>query len=241
MRGRWLRIAVLCVLAVMAGIAVWPWIETALGAVLDRDRVLAWLSGFGVWAPLAFIAISFIQVVIAPIPGQFIGVAGGYLFGVWAGLLYGLAGTTLGAGVNMWLGRRFGRPLVVRLAGVSALARFDQFADRRGAVFFFLIFLLPFVPDDLACYAIGLSPLPIVPMLVMATVVRLPAGMASVLVGEYFVALPPIVIVALLIGVIMVGALVWRYQERLETWLMRWIATLSPRRGAGRSRQSEHD
>lgn len=225
--GLWLALLAVAVLIILA----WPWIEDAARLLLDRDRVLAWLSGFGVWAPLVFILASFVQVVIAPIPGQFIGVAGGYLFGVWAGLLYGLIGTTLGAGVNMWLGRRFGRPLVARLAGETALARFDQFADRRGPLFFFLVFLLPFLPDDLACYAVGLSTLPVLPMLIMATVVRLPAGIVSVLVGENIANVPPGWLIVGLIAIILIALSIWKNQERVEAVLMQWISRMS---GAGR-------
>ncbi len=226
-RKRTAGIVILIVAVGATVVAAWPWIEDVVRLLLDRDRVLAWLSGFGVWAPLAFVAISFVQVVIAPIPGQFIGVAGGYLFGLWGGLLYGLIGTTLGAGLNMWLGRRFGRPLVARLAGEVALMRFDSFAGRRGPLFFFLVFLLPFVPDDLACYAVGLSTLPILPMLIMATVVRLPAGIASVIVGDNIADVPPGLLVVLLIAVVLIAALAWKYQERLEELLMRWISRLS--------------
>jgi uncharacterized membrane protein YdjX (TVP38/TMEM64 family) len=225
----WIGLATLCVLAV---IAAWPWIAWLAGVLLDRDRVLAWLSGFGAWAPLVFIALSFVQVVIAPIPGQFIGVAGGYLFGAAAGLLYGFIGATLGAWLAMWLGRRLGRPFVARLFGEATLARFDRFADRRGAVFFFLVFLLPFVPDDLACYAVGLSPLPILPMLIMASIVRLPAGIVSVLVGENVARLPPAILIAAVAGLTLIGALIWRYRERLESGLMRWIGELASATGS---------
>ncbi len=225
----WVGLAALGVLVV---IAAWPWIASLAGVLLDRDRVLAWLSGFGAWAPLVFIALSFVQVVVAPIPGQFIGVAGGYLFGALAGLLYGFVGATLGAGLAMWLGRRLGRPFVARLFGEATLARFDRFADRRGAVFFFLVFLLPFVPDDLACYAVGLSPLPILPMLIMASIVRLPAGVVSVLIGENVARLPPAILIASVAGLALIAALIWKYRERIESGLMRWIGDTASATGS---------
>ncbi|HLF25805.1 MAG TPA: VTT domain-containing protein [Anaerolineae bacterium] len=226
-RSIWIGAIVLLIIGAAASVAAWPWIEARVDVLLDRDRVLNWLSSFGAWAPLFFILLSFIQVVLAPIPGQFIGVAGGYLFGAWAGLLYGFVGATLGAGAAMWLGRRLGRPCLLRLFGEAALARFDRFADRRGPLFFFLVFLFPFVPDDLACYAIGLSRLPIVPMLIMASIVRLPSGVVSVLIGENVVRLSPELLAGLVVGVSVLALLIGRYQARIEARLMRWIARLS--------------
>ena len=133
----------------------------------------------------------------------------------------------------MWLGRRFGRPLVTRLAGEPALARFDRFADRRGPLFFFLVFLLPFVPDDLSFYAIGLSPLPILPMLILATVVRLPAAVVSVLVGDNIARMSTELLVLGLIGVAAAGVFIWRYQEQIEMALMQWIKRIASVTGEG--------
>ncbi|HET7088217.1 MAG TPA: VTT domain-containing protein [Anaerolineae bacterium] len=226
-RGRRIAWSALLVAGFLLVAAAWRWIEAGFQLLLDRDSVLAWLTSFGVWAPVVFIGVSALQVVLAPIPGQFIGVAGGYLFGVWRGLLYSLIGTSLGAWAAMWLGRRFGRPLVTRLAGEPALARFDRFADRRGPLFFFLVFLLPFVPDDLAFYAIGLSPLPILPMLIMATVVRLPAALVSTLVGDNIARLPLELLILGLIGVVTAGVFIWKYQEKIEMVLMRWIRRMA--------------
>ena len=237
-RERRIAWGALLVAGFLLAAAAWRWIEAGLRLLLDRDSVLAWLSSFGVWAPIVFIGVSALQVVLAPIPGQFIGLAGGYLFGVWKGLLYSLIGTSLGAWVAMWLGRRFGRPLVTRLAGEPALARFDRFADRRGPLFFFLVFLLPFVPDDLAFYAIGLSPLPILPMLILATVVRLPAAVVSVLVGDNIARMSTELLVLGLIGVAAAGVFIWRYQEQIEMALMQWIKRIASVTGEGRDSDS---
>lgn len=234
--GRRIAWAIGIVTGLLLTAAAWRWIEAGIRLVLDRDSVLAWLSSFGAWAPVVFIGVSALQVILAPIPGQFIGVAGGYLFGVWEGLVYSLIGVSLGAWAAMGLGRRFGRPLVTRLAGESALARFDRFADRRGPLFFFLVFLLPFAPDDLAFYAIGLSPLPILPMLIMATIVRLPSAVVSALVGDNLASLPAELLILALIGVVAGGALIWKFQEPIETALMRWITRTASARGDRRDR-----
>jgi uncharacterized membrane protein YdjX (TVP38/TMEM64 family) len=71
------------------------------------DQYAAWLSdpvvvrsfvgGFGVLAPLAFVLMQAGQVVFAPIPGQVLGFASGWLFGAYWGTIYSLTGAVLGS------------------------------------------------------------------------------------------------------------------------------------------------
>lgn len=74
-----------------------------------------YVEGFGVWAPLAFILLQLIQVIVAPIPGNVTTLAGGALFGFLPAFLY----STLGG-----LPRLPGRPLASAAiaAGPSSIA-----------------------------------------------------------------------------------------------------------------------
>ncbi|MEF8827066.1 MAG: hypothetical protein V5A34_11250 [Halapricum sp.] len=48
-------------------------------------------------APLAFVLLQAVQVVIAPIPGQVLALASGWLFGLVWGTVYSIIGATLGS------------------------------------------------------------------------------------------------------------------------------------------------
>lgn len=193
--------------AIASGAALWIWREP-LGAFFGQARLREWVAGFGSWGVLVSIALNVAQVLLAPLPGQFVGLLNGYLYGLWLGALYGMAGLLLGSALAMGLARRFGRPLVERLVNPDQLARWDRLAGRQGPLFFFLVFLFPLLPDDLICFLIGLSPLSIPSMLVLAALGRLPGLFVSCWVGAYATQLPWWAWIPLGVGA---GALAWLF------------------------------
>jgi uncharacterized membrane protein YdjX (TVP38/TMEM64 family) len=76
------------------------------------------------------------------------------------------------------------------------------------------------VPDDLACYSIGLSRLPLRLMSVLAAIGRLP----SVIVQAWLVTnantLPPGVIIGVVVGGIVLALGFYRYHRKLEAWVI---------------------
>ena len=83
-----------------------------LWAALNRDRLDlealdAWLSGFGLLAPLAYLGLYAVGT-IAFLPGALFALAGGALFGpVWGSLL-NLVGATIGASLAFLIARYLG-------------------------------------------------------------------------------------------------------------------------------------
>jgi len=204
--------------AVVAAVILWggPLAEF-LG---DREKVGRWLEGFGAWAPLVSIGVNALQVVLAPVPGHVIGLANGYLFGILMGTVYSMAGLVIGSAVAMLLGRAFGRPLVVRLVGSDNIEKLDRMAHRRGHIFFFLVFLLPMLPDDLACFAVGLSPLSIPFILLLAAIGRLPGMVVSSWIGAEAGSMGTTGQVLLLGGAMLLGVLAIVFRKRVEAALL---------------------
>ena len=54
---------------------------------MDKRFLKQTLREWGILAPVIFIALQALQVIIAPIPGEVTGILGGFLFGEWLGLL----------------------------------------------------------------------------------------------------------------------------------------------------------
>jgi uncharacterized membrane protein YdjX (TVP38/TMEM64 family) len=208
----------LLVAALIAPFVIW---RAEIAAVFGvREQVIGAVRDAGAWGPLVLIGLTVAQIIAAPIPGQAINFAAGYLFGFWLGALYSWFGTLVGSTAAMALARLAGRPLVARLLSPSLLERLDRLAAGRGLGFFFLVFLVPGLPDDALCFAAGLTPLPLPALIAVAAVGRIPGVIASVWAGAFAERLS-------WQGWLIVGALVvlgafvaWRYGERVqETFL----------------------
>jgi uncharacterized membrane protein YdjX (TVP38/TMEM64 family) len=142
--------------------------------LLDPTRLRAFLAGFGSWTPAAFVALQAAQVVVAPIPGQLLGLVAGYLFGGLAGALYSMVGVTLGSAVAIGVSRRYGRPYTERVVDDSVLERFDAIVEEVGVPGLFLMYLLPVFPDDVLCFVAGLTDIPLPRLLALVLVGRAP-------------------------------------------------------------------
>jgi uncharacterized membrane protein YdjX (TVP38/TMEM64 family) len=178
---------------------------------------------------VAIVLLEMIQALLAPIPGQAIEAVSGYLYGPWLGTLYPMIGMVIGSSITFLLSRRFGRPLVIRLIGKQSMARMDDLVRRGGALFFFLIWLLPFAPDDLACVAAGLTPMPFRQFLILMTLGRLPGVFVSVLVGANVARIQPVWWVVLFAGIALAAVVFWRWGEQIQEAVLSYIERLSDR------------
>ena len=152
-------------------------------ALTNRDEVQNFISSLGIFGPLAFILIQSLQTIVAPIPGNVTGAVGGYLFGWW-GILWTVIGSAIGFFVVFWLSRHFGRRFVEKLVKKSSLEKFDYLAKEKGAFVFFLIFLIPGLPDDIIGYLAGLTSIPIKKLMFLAIIGRLPSIVATNILGD---------------------------------------------------------
>ena len=223
-RGR--TIAVLGLLAlVVAALLVWH--KPLLSFFADRARVQGFVMRLGPWAPLAAILLHVTQVLLAPIPGQVVDAVNGYLFGTAWGTIYSLVGVIAGSSLAMALARRFGRPWAERLIKRETLERLDSYSQQRGALFFFLVFLFPFLPDDVACFLAGLTPLPLPELVVLAAVGRLPGIFVANFVGANAAALTQTQEAFFTAVLAAIALTFWRYQERVEVTMLKITAWLT--------------
>ena len=218
-------IVLAAVLVVALASAAWlAWTEAGMYRWLlrlytDRQFMHDLLRRWGVLAPLVFIGIQALQVVVAPIPGDVTGLLGGFAFGQWLGFVYSTIGLTIGSLAAFWLGRRLGAPFVRRVTGPEVWQRLDFVVEAEGAILCFIIFLVPGLPKDTLCYLFGVSPLPFWVFALVSTLGRMPgtwalsAGGAKAATAEYTQLL-------LLTAVVTALALpLYYYRSRIISWL----------------------
>jgi uncharacterized membrane protein YdjX (TVP38/TMEM64 family) len=174
------------------------------------------VAGFGVYAPLAFVALQVLQVLLAPIPGQVTGFASGYLFGAFWGSVYSILGIAIGSTLAFWLSRRYGRPFVERVVDDDALGRFDTLAARAGLPGLFVVFLVPGLPDDVVCFVGGLTDIDLHKLVAVAVVGRAPAFVLVNVSGAGFA--DGNLRVAVIALVVLVASTAWGYFNR--DWLL---------------------
>jgi uncharacterized membrane protein YdjX (TVP38/TMEM64 family) len=146
------------VLAMAAtALLVW-WLNEPVATLLRAaGDVRSWLMGFGPLAPVMYVLFYAAQILIAPLPGNFLSVFAGYVFGFWWGLLLSLVGLTIGACLAVAIARYFGRPLLERFFGRVELVRWERKLRLRSPLVWYVFFLFP-VPD-LVMYVAGLGTL----------------------------------------------------------------------------------
>jgi uncharacterized membrane protein YdjX (TVP38/TMEM64 family) len=223
-KQNWVRtlVALLILAALIVPLILWR--DQIRAVFMEPQRLTAAVRSTGAWAPLAFIGLYVAQAIAAPIPGQALNFAAGYLFGLIPGILYSWLGLILGSTAALLLARYLGRPLVQRLIAPAALEKMDRLAENRGLVFFFLVFLMPGLPDDIACFVAGLTSLPLLALIAISAIGRLPSVVASVWLGTHAQELPwqSWLILA---GLTVVLALVaWRYGEQIQDAVLKWLA-----------------
>ena len=151
--------------------------------VFDAESMRAWVDQFGALAPVVLILVQAAQVVVAPVPGQVLALAAGYLFGPVAGSAYSVVGVLIGSAVAFSLAKRFGRPAVESLLHEDVVDRFDAFVERVGVPGLLVFVAIPGLPDDAICFLCGLTQWRLRTFLAVITVGRLPGYVATVYAG----------------------------------------------------------
>lgn len=155
-----LKLGTALFLLLMAGMCVWAWRQ---GLLRDEALLQDFIDGKGAWAPLIFILMQIMQILMAFVPGGILLTAGVMCFGPWIGLLYNFIGTLLGSSINFAIAKRWGRPLVRRLISEQTRVKYFKWLDENQKRFTWLFaaaILLPFFPDDALCLIAGLTEMP---------------------------------------------------------------------------------
>ncbi|MFV0484726.1 MAG: TVP38/TMEM64 family protein [Candidatus Saccharimonadales bacterium] len=184
----------------------------------NKDEVVAFVESRGFLGPLAFVILQTLQTVIAPIPGNVTGAVGGFLFGWW-GILWTMIGSAIGFYVIFLIARKFGRRLVEKIIKKESLDKFDYLANQTGSLVFFLVFLIPGLPDDIIGYIAGLTSIPIKQLMVMVIIGRIPATVATNMLGAGIgeADIRPVLVLAVLSAIVLIALFMKR--KAIMDWM----------------------
>jgi len=185
----------------------------------DKHFLKETLHGWGILAPLIFIALQALQVIMALIPGDITGLLGGFLFGEWLGLFYSTIGLTLGSvaafGVGRWLGAHYVRTLVSQ----QTWDKMGFIIEAEGTILCFIIFLIPGLPKDMVCYLFGMSPMPLWVFTLVSTLGRFPGTWVLSAQGAHTAAGDYLEVILLTAIVFAVALPLYYYRDRIVAWV----------------------
>ena len=186
---------------------------------VDKHFLKQTLREWGLLAPVIFIVLQALQVIIAPIPGEVTGILGGFLFGEWVGLLYSTIGLTLGSvaafGVGRWLGAHYVRTLVSQ----ETWDKMGFIVEAEGAILCFIIYLIPGLPKDMVCYLFGMSPMPLWVFALVSTLGRIPGTWVLSAQGAHTAAGNYSYVMLLTAIVVAVALPLYYYRNRIVGWV----------------------
>ncbi len=123
----------------------------------NPDLYKKYLEKAGIWMPLLYIVLQYLQVVVLPIPGFVSTVAGVALFGPFKAMLCSLVGIILGSLTAFIIGRKVGYKAVAWMVGKEDLDKWLKKVKGKDNFILTAMFILPLFPDDMLCFVAGLS------------------------------------------------------------------------------------
>ena len=181
------------------------------------------LRALGQGSEWLFIMIQVLQVVFAPIPGQAAAFAGGFIFGFWKGWGLTTLGLVIGSFIAMVLARLLGMSIVRKVVPDSIIKRFDSVIADGGYMTFFMIFLLPALPDDAVCFLAGLTKLKLLPLTLVSLLGRAPGMAVLCLTGAGFAEGATLGVKILFAVMMILSVLLWLFWEIIEAWVYKLL------------------
>ena len=139
------------VVAILISLFVW-----GLPSFFKPEDIQSRLESAGVFAPLFYILVMALAVVISPIPSLPLDIAAGAYFGTIMGTVYSVVGALTGAVISFMISRFLGREFIERFLG-GHVNFCTSCSDKLLTKLVFISRLLPVVSFDIVSYGAGLT------------------------------------------------------------------------------------
>lgn len=144
-----------------------------------------WVGSLGIGGWLLLLAIQYIQIVIAFIPGGPIQVVAGALFGPWEGLAICIGGMILATATVFYLVSRFGQRVISLFVEEKDISEYKFLNDEKQLEKLVLVlFFIPGTPKDALTYLFALTKIKMHRFMLLSMLARTPAVVTSILAGS---------------------------------------------------------
>lgn len=132
---------------------------------------------------IILVVIQILQVVVAFIPGEFVELASGIMFGPVLGLVLCLIGLNIGTIIIFGLVKLLGKPFVDENVSDQNQKFLFLNNSNRTLIILFFIFLIPGIPKDILIYLVPLTKVKMWQFLIVSSVSRIPSILTSTIAG----------------------------------------------------------
>lgn len=149
---------IICFVSLLISIALSVYWYKA-GILTDEVKMRQMLDSAGILAPLFFIIVQAVQVVIPILPGA-VGCAFGVAFwGAFKGFIYNYTGICIGSVLAFLISRACGEDITEKITSKKFYRKYSKYLinQKKFDKFFALMIFLPVAPDDFLCYLAGVS------------------------------------------------------------------------------------
>ena len=193
----------------------------------EPDFIVSQLASLGSWAPVVFIGLMVLAVVVSPIPSLPLDIAAGIAFGPFWGMVYAVTGAEIGAILSFLIGRALGREVLGRLFKTN-VTFCEKCSDHHLLGLVFVARLLPIFSFDIISYGAGLTKMSLKAFAIATLFGMLPPTFALTYLGGSVPTLQWPVIVS---GVLLAGLFLFLPKLILRnrsTWWVRLIQGEAP-------------
>lgn len=199
-------------LMVIVVILIWPYIHEALEPG-GLSRVIDDVRNAGPLGFLILLAMQFMQIVVAFIPGEVVQMAAGMMYGPWLGAAVVLLGCIISSAFVFAVVHRLGAPFVRDMVPTKYLDKFNAFEESgKLSIVVFILFLIPAMPKDTFTYLVPLTNMRMRDFLVLSNVGRIPGIVISTYAANGLVDgnITQSIIIFAVVAVIAIVAIVFR-------------------------------
>ena len=171
-------------LIVVIGVLLIPYFQYLLTEE-GRLELVAMIQDAGIAGVGMCLALQFVQIVVAIIPGEVAQLAIGAIYGPIAGSFVTLLGALISSIFIFFVVRKLGAPFVQGMIGSKNTKIMSFFKeDRRLNTIVFILFLIPGLPKDVFTYLVPLTTMRPINFFVLSTLGRTPGIAASAFIGS---------------------------------------------------------
>lgn len=163
----------------------------------DIQEAKELIISFGILAPIAFVAINVLTIIISPLSSFPLWLASLGIYGFTITFILIVISHIIGSIVNFLIARHFGRPIIKKLAGDNSLDKIDEMSHAIGLKTLFLARLVGGAATDYISYAAGLTSIRLKPYAIISSIVPLPMIFFNVYILDKAIQLQPIYFIAL--------------------------------------------